>query len=128
MLLTPVPENLTVATQALDAFLDSTACASKTRIALETVLEEAFMNIVLYAGATVVELSFQTDGADIILQLSDDGMPFDPLRQAAPDVTLPAEARPIGGLGILMLRRMTDRQTYVREGGRNILTLWKRED
>ena len=53
------------------------------------------------------------------------GIPFDPLDRADPDTTLPAEKRPIGGLGILMVKKMMDKVTYRRENGCNILTIQK---
>ncbi|NLI20164.1 MAG: ATP-binding protein [Clostridiales bacterium] len=126
MILTPTPENLARATAYLDDVLDGQPCAAKTRIALETVLEEVFMNIVNHSGATVAELSVTAEAGEIVLRFADDGTPYDPLQREDPDVTLPVEERSIGGLGILMIRRMTDRQTYEYADGRNRLTLFKR--
>ena len=125
MILTPTADRLAEATAYLDAFLDDVGCSVKTRIALETVLEEVFMNIVNHSGATTLELTLSQDGEDVVLRFSDDGFAFNPLLQAAPNVTLSAEERSIGGLGILMIRRMTDSQTYANLDGRNLLTLTK---
>lgn len=125
MLLTPTAENLPRATEALDAFLDGTDCPPKARIALETVLEEVFMNIVLYSGATVAQMDMELAGSEVKLRFTDDGIAYNPLNRSEPDVTLPLAERSIGGLGILMIRRMTDSQAYEYTNGRNILTLRK---
>lgn len=58
--------------------------------------------------------------------LADQGKPYDPLMQEAPDVSLPAEKRKIGGLGIFMARKNMDDMTYEYRDGRNILTMFKR--
>ena len=84
------------------------------------------MNIVNHSGATFAELAFSEQGGEIILQFTDDGMPYNPLLRPAPDLTLSAEDRSIGGLGVLMIKRMTDRQTYAYWEGHNRLTLAKR--
>lgn len=126
MILTPTAENLTQAMNYLDAFLDGTNSSPRVRISLETVLEEVFMNIALHSGATVVQVDVAQENGEIVLRFSDDGTPYDPLLRDDPDVTLSAEDRSIGGLGILMIKRMTDRQTYEHADGHNLLTLYKR--
>lgn len=62
----------------------------------------------------------------LTVTLTDDGAPFDPLAQAAPDTDLPVEARAIGGLGIHLVRKMMDEVTYQRRGDRNVVVLVKR--
>ena len=126
MNLAPKAENLSQAMEALTTFLDETGCTPRTRMALETVVEEVFMNIALYSGAAQADVAFWLDGDEAVLRFEDDGAAFDPLALVTPDTTLPAEQREIGGLGVMMVRRMTDRQTYARLEGRNVLTLYKR--
>lgn len=126
MRFSPSTEQLPAVTAFLDAFLDGLACDARTRIALETVVEEVFVNIAHHSGATFAELALSHTDGEITLRFTDDGRPFDPLAMDDPDVTLPAAQRNVGGLGILMVRRMTDRQAYVRENGSNVLTLVKR--
>ena len=125
MKLTPTVDQLPVATAYLEAFLDQVLCSPKMNIALQTVLEEVFMNIVNHSGATFVQFTISQVGNEVLLRFVDNGTPFDPLIQQAPDVTLPTEERMIGGLGILMVKRMTDRQSYERIEGENHLTLAK---
>lgn len=115
-------------TAFLDAFLDGFCCDTHTRMALETVVEEVFVNIAHHSGATYADLALSHADSEVTLRFTDDGRPFDPLAMADPDVTLPAAQRNVGGLGILMVRRMTDRQVYARENGCNVLTLVRRCD
>jgi len=93
-------------------------------------LEEAITNIVLYAYDDADEhrigvLISLTDGL-LTAELIDDGRAFDPLQVAAPDVSAPLEDRPIGGLGIYLVRHLMDDIQYRREGGRNHLVFTKR--
>ena len=60
------------------------------------------------------------------LRFIDDGAPYDPLAHTDPDTTLSAEERPIGGLGIMMVKKIADAVTYSRDGDRNTLTVFKR--
>jgi len=61
-----------------------------------------------------------------MLTVTDDGHPFNPLEAPEPDTTLPVEERPIGGLGIYLLRKMFDRMDYTRTDGKNRVTLRKK--
>lgn len=126
MFLTPTPERLPEAVAFLDDFLDRTGCDPKVRLSLQTVLEEVFINITTYSGASEVELTLHREGENVVLRFADNGTAFNPLSQAEPNVHLPLEQRSIGGLGILMIRRMTDWQSYSYDNGRNTLTLMKR--
>jgi serine/threonine-protein kinase RsbW len=93
-------------------------------------LDEAISNIVFYAYddtddyEIVVRISL-TDGL-LTAELVDDGRAFDPLQVAAPDVSAPLEERPVGGLGIHLVRHLMDDIQYRREGGRNHLVFTKR--
>ena len=89
--------------------------------ALHIILDEMASNIVKHSGAAEFGLSViprrEPEGVELVF--SDDGKPFDPLARAAPDTTLPAEKRPIGGLGIMMVRKMSSSVSYRRVGGHN---------
>ena len=126
MRLSPVMDNLQNALDYLGSVLEQTTCSGKVRMALETVVEEVFVNIVKYANATVAELAILVQEDTISLTFIDDGTPFNPLAVKPPDITLPAAQRGIGGLGVLMVQKMTDRQSYVYQDGMNRLTLEKR--
>ncbi len=73
-----------------------------------------------------IGIRLELAGAELRVQVEDDGRPFNPLEQPDPDLTLPAEARPVGGLGLHLLRGLFDRIEYRREGGLNRVTLVKR--
>ena len=65
------------------------------------------------------------DDLESIISISDHGKPFNPLKKPDPDITLPAEKREIGGLGIFLVKKTMDNVTYSREDETNILTLCK---
>jgi len=94
---------------------------------LEVAVEEALVNVCSHAypppssGAVRVRASVSTSGFTV--EIWDEGVPFDPLAAAAPDVLAPLEERPNGGLGIHFLKRFTDEVTYRRAGEENLLTL-----
>ena len=94
-------------------------------------VEELVTNCIKYGYAAVdttdkgIDVAISIVGGELRIILSDDAAPFDPLAQAAPDLSLPIEERPIGGLGIHMLRQMSTGFAYVFEDGRNIVTITK---
>ena len=91
--------------------------------------DEVFTNIAEYAypgAAGQVDVSAEQQGAMLRLTFKDTGKPFDPTKSADPDIRTSAAERPIGGLGIFVMKRLMDRVEYRRENGCNILTLSKR--
>ena len=112
---------------------ESALCASahlrgKALPALHVILDEIAANIVRHSKATRFELKveFAEDPAGIRLVFTDDGVPYDPLAHADPDTTLPPEERPIGGLGVMMVKKMSDSLSYERAGGCNVLAAFKK--
>jgi serine/threonine-protein kinase RsbW len=97
---------------------------------IELASEEALVNIIHYAypqgtGNIDIEYSVLSDPARLQIVISDNGVPFNPLLQEEPDISLPVEERPIGGLGIFLMKQCIDRVDYRHEKGRNILTFLK---
>ena len=94
------------------------------------VLEEAVTNIVMYAypegKSGSIDIVAKCDGDSVKLVISDSGKPFDPTMVPDADVTLPAEERRIGGLGIFLIRQIMDSVEYRRNGGKNILVMSKK--
>lgn len=94
------------------------------------VLEEVVTNVVMYAYPEgkhgSIEIVAKCDGNSVTFVISDSGKPFDPTLVPDVDVTLPAEERRIGGLGIFLIRQMMDSLEYRRQGGKNILVLNKK--
>jgi serine/threonine-protein kinase RsbW len=94
---------------------------------IELAVEEALANICLYAypnsnGEVEVRCT-QDETRHLLIELIDSGIPFDMLARPAPDFTVDAAQRPIGGWGIPLIRALMDNATYQREGARNILRL-----
>lgn len=98
------------------------------RIWLLIILEELFTNVVNhgYDGAAAmarIEVALAVKGGKLTIDFSDDGRPFDPLSATLPALDLPAADRPIGGLGLHLLRSFVDHARYSRDSGRNRLVL-----
>jgi anti-sigma regulatory factor (Ser/Thr protein kinase) len=118
-------------TEFADAFARGQNLAEEERSRLLVILDELFSNIVAhgYEGATAaghIEVTLGVRAGRLIIELIDDGRPFDPLSSVAPDLDLPAQERPIGGLGIAIVRALVDEAGYRREGDRNHLTLGRK--
>ena len=124
-----VTDQLDEVTAFIDAFLEERGCSVKTQMQIDLSVEEVFVNIAHYAypekeGDAEIRLS-EADGV-VTLVFADAGIPYDPLQREDPDVTLSAEERKIGGLGILLVKKNMDEVSYSYENGRNVLTLKKR--
>lgn len=104
----------------------SPTLARKLRLAVE----EAVVNVIQYAYPKdtegSVDVALTSDGKRLMVKIEDSGVPFDPTKREAPDLSVPAEARQIGGLGILLVRELMDEINYERKEGRNVLTMWKK--
>ena len=99
-------------------------------MSLNLALEEAVTNVILYAypegsdGLVDIEAVMSKDKLKFII--SDSGQAFDPTAAPEADVTLGVEDRPIGGLGIYLVRNIMDTVSYERADGKNVLTLTKK--
>lgn len=92
---------------------------------LRAAVEEAVANVINYSGATLVTLQAEQANGQFIVTIDDDGSPFDPTQGSATDLSISPDQRPPGGMGIHMMQRMTDRLSYQRLDGHNILKLFK---
>ena len=89
-------------------------------------VEEALANIFQYAypgGDGTVEIVCREDSQTLTLEIVDNGLPYNPLTREDPDTTMALDERPIGGLGVYLIKQLMDTVHYRREGDRNILTL-----
>ena len=104
---------------------ESDARLSMILPSLHIILDEICSNIVRHSGASGFEVDIEIieTPPGVKMTFCDDGMAYDPLAHTDPDTTLPAEARPIGGLGILMVKKMASSVNYRRAHGRNIFTV-----
>lgn len=123
-------DQLPVVTAFLDEELERRQCPSRIRFQLEMAVDELISNIVRYgygggAGTITVQLEWEEAPTTVVLTFLDRGVPYDPLQREDPDLTLSAEQRQTGGLGIFLVKQFMDRMEYRFVDGQNMLTLWK---
>ncbi|MCA1759035.1 MAG: ATP-binding protein, partial [Bacteroidales bacterium] len=96
---------------------------------INLVIEEALSNIIFYAFTDndkhEIRISVSLTNNKLTIKITDNGISFNPLEQQQPDISLPAEERPVGGLGIFLISQIMDEMNYIRKGNQNILTLNK---
>lgn len=117
----------------LYAFLDRQADAYELEdlllMQIKLVLEEAVTNVILYAYPEKVDQDIRIDmnyeNKRLTIVITDTGIAFNPLERQEPDLTLSLEERPIGGLGIYLVKQLMTEVTYNRSDGKNILTMTK---
>ena len=93
---------------------------------LDMCAEEIYANISFYSypdSVGYIEVYFIKENDNILLKFADSGIPYNPLEKPDPDITLPPEKRPLGGLGIFMVKEMADNISYEYVENKNILTL-----
>jgi anti-sigma regulatory factor (Ser/Thr protein kinase) len=128
MKINAISENLCTALDFVNAELKKMECPPKTQMQIDLAIEEIFVNIVHYAynpetGSAAIRI--RTGPNEIRLEFEDQGVPYNPLEKGDPDISVPADDRPIGGLGVFMVKKIMDTVEYRYEGGRNLLSLKK---
>ena len=97
---------------------------------LNLVLEEALTNVISYGfndgNKHIIEISFEKTGDELFIAIIDDGHAYDPTLKTDPDLTLSVEERPIGGLGIFLIKKIMDKVEYQRINNKNNLILTKK--
>ena len=124
-------ENLPQVLAFTEECLEEAGCPMKGRMQTAVAAEEIFVNIAHYAygsetGTATVRVSRTEDPPAVSITFADRGVPYNPLAKADPDLTVPAEERAIGGLGIFMTKKLMDGMAYEYRDGQNILTLTKK--
>lgn len=114
----------------IDLIADETGINPSLAMSLNLALEEAVTNVIMYAypegtDGTVDIITEANDGL-LTFIIKDSGKAFDPTQKEDADVTLSAEERQIGGLGIFLVKQIMDTVNYQRIDGQNILTLTKK--
>ena len=115
----------------VDETLESCECPMKIQMAVCVAIEEVFVNVAHYAypsgeGDMTLGIGFDRSSRTITFRMTDKGVPFDPLKKPDPDITLSAEEREIGGLGIFITKKTMDTVTYAYENNENVLTMIKK--
>ena len=129
-ILEAVPENFAAAQEQVRAFLAPCSCSMRTLLELDMLVEEIFINIASYAypdkrGTAAIDLALNDKKDAITITFRDSGIPYNPLEKPSPDLSSPASARQIGGLGIFLVQKYADQRSYVYEDGENRLSLRK---
>ena len=112
--------------------LNELSCPMRAQMQIDVAIDEIFGNIARYAynqpntGEAVIKVESDDDSLFVTITFIDHGKPFDPLKREDPDVTLSAEERDIGGLGIYVVKKTMDGVEYKYEDGKNILSIKKR--
>ena len=115
----------------VDRTLEECECSMKIQTAICVAVEEVFVNVARYAygdgeGDVTLGIGFDAGSREITFRMTDKGTPFDPLKKPDPDITLSAEEREIGGLGIFITKKTMDSVSYSYENGENVLTMIKK--
>lgn len=123
-------ENIETVTAFVDEQLEVLECSMKAQMQIDIAIDELFSNIAHYAynpevGPATVRVEVQQDPLAVIVTFIDNGVPYDPLKKENPDITLSAEDREIGGLGIYMVKKSMDEISYEYKDGQNILSIKK---
>ena len=125
------PEQLEPVQRFVEQQIERYDCSARVRFQLDVAVEEIFINIAKYAyrpgqaGQAAVRCCVGGDPLQVTIQFQDQGVPFNPLAKEDADITLTAQERQIGGLGILMVKKSMDAVRYSYEDGKNILTIQK---
>lgn len=115
----------------VDAELEKLDCSIKAQMQIDVAVEELFVNIASYAyvpgeGDATIRVETIPETHEVAITFLDSGVPYDPLAKPDPDVTLSAEERQIGGLGIFMVKKSMDDMKYEYRDGQNILMIVKK--
>lgn len=114
----------------IDKQLGEVSCPERAQFRIELSVEEIFVNIASYAyapgtGTVRIETSISDDPPEAEITFIDRGVRYDPLARTDPDVTLPAEQRKSGGLGIFLTKKNMDSVSYEYRDGCNVLVMKK---
>ena len=123
-------ENIGAVTDFVNEQLEALDCPIKAQMQIDIAIDELFGNIAHYAynpqvGQATVRVEVIEEPLGVTVTFIDNGKPYDPLKNDDPDITLSAEERAIGGLGIFMVKKTMDEITYEYKDGQNILAIKK---
>lgn len=121
-------EEITRLSEQLEVFCEQHGVSMNTLMALNLSLEEAVTNVINYGfdgGDHVIDVELVVADGAVLATITDDGKEYNPLARQDPDVNAPLEERRIGGLGVLLVKKLMDEVTYARHGGRNVLAMRK---
>lgn len=123
-------ENIETVIDFVNEQLEEIKCPLKAQMQIDIAIDELFGNIAHYAynpetGPATVRVEVTEEPIAVVITFIDRGVPYDPLKKEDPDITLSAEERAIGGLGIFMVKKTMDEISYEYKDGKNILRIKK---
>jgi len=122
-------EELSALAEGIDNLAEKWDLSQALAMNINLVIEEALTNVIFHAFTDndkhEIKISVSLNNNFLIIKITDNGIPFNPLEQKQPDINLPAEERPVGGLGIFLISQIMDEMHYARQKNQNILTLNK---
>lgn len=123
-------EDITPITSYVESELEKLDCPMRDLMQISIAIDEIYSNIVFYAygegsGPATVIFEELNDPHGMQLTFIDEGQQYDPLAKEDPDITLKAEERGVGGLGIYMVKNQMSNMLYEYKDGKNILTIQK---
>ena len=126
-----VKGNLPAVLEFVDSQLEEIDCPIKVQMQMDIAVEEIYINIANYAyspdiGKATIKVGISDDNKEVSITFIDNGVPYNPLEKDDPDITLSAEERAIGGLGIFMVKKSMDDMFYEYKDSQNVLTIVKK--
>lgn len=123
-------ENIAAVTDFVNAELEAYDCPMKVQMQIDVAIDELFGNIAHYAyqpevGSATVRVEVEESPPSVVITFIDRGVPYNPLGNPDPDITLSAEERKAGGLGIFLVKNTMDDMSYEYKDGQNILRIRK---
>ena len=123
-------ENLQQVLAFIDEELETADCPMKQQMQVEIAVEEIYVNIASYAyapgtGTAEIRIETREEPKGAVITFIDSGRPYNPLEREDPDITLSAEEREAGGLGVFLVKKNMDEVRYDGRDGQNILTITK---
>jgi anti-sigma regulatory factor (Ser/Thr protein kinase) len=116
--------------QAVSAWCRANAVSAEAEYQVNLALDEIVSNVIHHGwkddGAHQLHVRVSCAADELTLEVEDDAVPFNPLEAPAPDVTKPLAERPVGGLGIHLVRQIMDGLEYRRQDGKNLLVMKKK--
>lgn len=124
-----VVEDIPATSEEASRWLTDHGAPASLEFLANLVIEELATNCIKYgyddSREHIIEITLDLSPQGLLMTIVDDGHPFNPLNLPEPDLTIPIEDRPIGGLGLHLLRQLADRMEYTRVDDRNQVTLFK---
>ena len=121
-------DNLSQLLSIIDEELENAGCSMKGQMQIDVAVEEIFVNVASYAyedgnGSCTIQVETDPVNSYVTITFIDEGIPYNPLAKEDPDVTLSADEREIGGLGIFIVKKSMDKTAYERKDNKNIFSM-----